>query len=563
MGANNSQDDFGESRGRARSAGSNVATASSNAVSNPVDLSWMEILESKPNKSPQRRTAASVDSATSPLRLSPSVSQDVSRASPRARLKKDIIFYPPEPSTPPKKKGKSSSALKSPTFSYGPSNSIALRLPSKQLSSTVRIHSSNSPNSPLSITVQSSTKTRDEPEFTPERSVGVYQIGDSIGKGAMGTVHRCFHTEEKRIYAMKRIQTQDLSDVDIQGIEAEIGFLHNFNHRNIVIYKETIQEGDYLNIILEYVENGSLSTILKKFGGRFPESLVAIFISQVLSGLQYLHSQNVIHRDIKCANILATKNGVMKVADFGVATRMTEFTKVHSVVGTPYWMAPEIISIGVQSTACDIWSLGCITIELLTGAPPYFHLQAMPAMFHIVQDSHPPMPEGVSDYLRSFLMNCFVKDPKRRVTADALLGHRWLVPNEERQMQNESVVRAYTGAIDSDAEMIAATIKMNGELLEENMTQQRQIYNASQRKSKAPAAQSHTRITKLRHRIMGSHSSDELEKAPKSPPPDKSKGIFRRSRARSNTGIFETQRISTKEKKYQSCSRTGFWFKRL
>ena len=108
-------------------------------------------------------------------------------------------------------------------------------------------------------------------------------------------------------------------------------------HPNIVKYIDTIRTDHNLNIVIEYVENGSLAQIVKKFGGSFPETLVAIYISQVLKGLSYLHTQGVIHRDIKGANILATKDGLIKLADFGVATKINDSKKSDSVVGTPYW----------------------------------------------------------------------------------------------------------------------------------------------------------------------------------------------------------------------------------
>ena len=128
--------------------------------------------------------------------------------------------------------------------------------------------------------------------------------------------------------------------------------------------------------------------------GKFPENLVALYMSQVLQGLLYLHEQGVIHRDIKGANILTTRDGLVKLADFGVATRGN--VGESSVVGTPYWMAPEVIELSGATTASDIWSLGCTVIELLDGKPPYHKLQPMPALFRIVNDDHPPLPEGAS-----------------------------------------------------------------------------------------------------------------------------------------------------------------------
>lgn len=151
-------------------------------------------------------------------------------------------------------------------------------------------------------------------------------------------------------------------------------------------------------------------------------------MTQVLQGLQYLHDQGVIHRDIKGANILTTKDGTVKLADFGVSTSTLAGgqDKEAQVVGTPYWMAPEIIQLSGASSASDIWSVGCTVIELQQGKPPYSHLAAMPALFAIVNDDHPPLPEGISSAARDFLMQCFQKDPNLRVTARKLMRHAWI-----------------------------------------------------------------------------------------------------------------------------------------
>ncbi|AEO56101.1 hypothetical protein MYCTH_2300618 [Thermothelomyces thermophilus ATCC 42464] len=150
-------------------------------------------------------------------------------------------------------------------------------------------------------------------------------------------------------------------------------------------------------------------------------------MTQVLQGLQYLHDQGVIHRDIKGANILTTKDGTVKLADFGVSTStLAGPDKEAQVVGTPYWMAPEIIQLSGATPASDIWSVGCTVIELLQGKPPYHNLAAMPALFAIVNDDHPPLPEGVSPAARDFLMQCFQKDPNLRVSARKLLRHAWI-----------------------------------------------------------------------------------------------------------------------------------------
>lgn len=186
-----------------------------------------------------------------------------------------------------------------------------------------------------------------------------------------------------------------------------------------------------MNIILEYIEGGSLQNLVKK-SGPLPEKLVHVYIKQVLEGLEYLHKQGIVHRDIKGGNILFTKTAIVKLADFGFAVILTDNEKTNSVVGTPYWMSPEVIeSKGNMSPACDIWSLGCTIIELLTGQPPYFNLELYGAMFRIVSDEHPPLPEGISESLYDFFKKCFVKDPEMRSTAKDLLKHPWIIlPNK-------------------------------------------------------------------------------------------------------------------------------------
>lgn len=174
----------------------------------------------------------------------------------------------------------------------------------------------------------------------------------------------------------------------------------------------------------EYCENGSLTAICKKFG-KFPEGLCQIYICQVLEGLLYLHDQGVIHRDIKGSNILATKEGSIKLADFGVATRAGGHDR--SVVGSPYWMAPEVVEQSGATTASDIWSVGCVVIELLEGQPPYHELEPMPALFRIVNDDCPPLPDSASPIVRDFLLQCFQKDSNLRISARKLLKHPWMV----------------------------------------------------------------------------------------------------------------------------------------
>ncbi|MCJ1473058.1 hypothetical protein MMC13_001707 [Lambiella insularis] len=269
------------------------------------------------------------------------------------------------------------------------------------------------------------SKEPNAPKPAQDAELKDYQLGDCLGKGAFGSVFRALNMGTGETVAVKQIKLADLPKSELRDITLEIDLLKNLDHPNIVKYHGFVKSSESLNIILEYCENGSLHSISKNFG-KFPENLVGLYMSQVLHGLLYLHEQGVIHRDIKGANILTTKQGLVKLADFGVATRTTSLRE-STVVGTPYWMAPEIIELVGATTASDIWSLGCTVIELLDGKPPYHKLQQMHALFRIVNDDHPPLPEGASPVVRDFLMQCFQKDPNLRVSARKLLKHPWIV----------------------------------------------------------------------------------------------------------------------------------------
>ncbi|TFK39077.1 hypothetical protein BDQ12DRAFT_630265 [Crucibulum laeve] len=273
------------------------------------------------------------------------------------------------------------------------------------------------------------------PKASSSKSLNDYQLGDSLGKGAFGQVYRALNWATGETVAVKEIQLSNIPKSELGEIMSEIDLLKNLNHANIVKYKGFVKTREYLYIILEFCENGSLHNISKRFG-KFPENLVAVYISQVLEGLVYLHDQGVIHRDIKGANILTNKDGTVKLADFGVAAKTGGVTD-GAVVGSPYWMAPEVIEQSGATTASDIWSVGCVVIELLEGHPPYHTLDPMPALFRIVQDDCPPIPEGASPIVKDFLYHCFQKDCNLRISAKKLLKHPWMVSARKQMAEGK------------------------------------------------------------------------------------------------------------------------------
>jgi len=254
-----------------------------------------------------------------------------------------------------------------------------------------------------------------------------FQLGNCIGRGQFGSVYRALNLNTGQMVAVKRIRLEGLKEDEVTQLMREVDLVKRLSHPSIVKYEGMARDEDTLSIVLEYVENGSLGQTLKAFG-KLNESLVASYVVKILEGLHYLHGSDVVHCDLKAANILTTKNGNIKLSDFGVSLNLRAMEReMKDVAGTPNWMAPEVIELKGASTKADIWSLGCTVIELLTGRPPYAEIaNSMSVMFRIVEDDMPPLPEGTSPLLQDFLKVCFNKDPTLRPSAEFLCEHEWL-----------------------------------------------------------------------------------------------------------------------------------------
>ena len=183
---------------------------------------------------------------------------------------------------------------------------------------------------------------------------------------------------------------------------------------------------DELWVVMEYLEGGALTDIVTNV--RMTEEQIATVCKMCLKALAYLHSQGVIHRDIKSDSILLAADGNVKLSDFGFCAQVsTELPKRKSLVGTPYWMSPEVISRLPYGPEVDIWSLGIMVIEMVDGEPPFFNEPPLQAMRRI-RDMPPPKLKNqkVSPQLQGFLYKMLVRDPAQRTSAVELLHHPFL-----------------------------------------------------------------------------------------------------------------------------------------
>ncbi|KAE8277435.1 Mitogen-activated protein kinase kinase kinase 19 [Larimichthys crocea] len=222
-------------------------------------------------------------------------------------------------------------------------------------------------------------------------------------------------------------------------LQGEVELLKTLRHSNIVGFLGTSLYQHVVSIFMEYVPGGSIASILHRFGP-LPERVLALYTHQILEGVDYLHLNRVIHRDLKGNNIMLMPTGVIKLIDFGCARRLSCLNHtssnsgdlLKSVHGTPYWMAPEVINETGYGRKSDIWSVGCTVFEMATGKPPLAHMDKMAALFYIgaQRGLMPSLPDGFSDNAKDFVKICLTSDQKLRPSADQLLKHSFIPQNE-------------------------------------------------------------------------------------------------------------------------------------
>nr|XP_019947181.1 PREDICTED: serine/threonine-protein kinase PAK 5 isoform X5 [Paralichthys olivaceus] len=246
-----------------------------------------------------------------------------------------------------------------------------------------------------------------------------------IGEGSTGIVCIASEKHSGKQVAVKKMDLRKQQRREL--LFNEVVIMRDYHHENVVDMYNSYLVGDELWVVMEFLEGGALTDIVTHT--RMNEEQIATVCLSVLRALSYLHTQGVIHRDIKSDSILLTSDGRIKLSDFGFCAQVSkEVPKRKSLVGTPYWMAPEVISRLPYGTEVDIWSLGIMVIEMVDGEPPYFNEPPLQAMRRIRDNLPPRLKEShkVSSVLRSFLDLMLVREPSQRATAQELLQHPFL-----------------------------------------------------------------------------------------------------------------------------------------
>ena len=279
----------------------------------------------------------------------------------------------------------------------------------------------------------------------------IYTFKEVIGKGSFGIVRTGYRKKEfspHKIYAIKSIYKKHLKKKDINNLEKELDILSSLDHPNISRFYEAFHDESHFNIVMELCRGKSLSKFLKDNGGYIDEKSSRIIIMKILHAVNYCHSFGIVHCDLKPDNIIFEipkeeedlddngNNGNeyfnsnfmdLKIVDFGLSSRIKKNQKLNNTVGTPYFIAPEMLS-GRYDEKCDIWSIGVILYYMLSGKFP-FKSDNNNDIFHKIETETPNFWElNISETAFNFLRKCLTKNPKLRPSAKECLMHPWLEP---------------------------------------------------------------------------------------------------------------------------------------
>lgn len=260
----------------------------------------------------------------------------------------------------------------------------------------------------------------------PRDPTPLFRIVEKAGQGALGAVYLAELASGKVAIKQMDLNVQPRKELIIN----EILVMKDLQHKNIVNFLDLYLRGTLdLWVIMEYMEGGLLTEVIENNEFKLSERQIATICFETLKGLQHLHRKHIIHRDIKLDNVLLDARGNVKITDFGFCAKLTDQrNKRATMVGTPYWMAPEVVKQKEYDEKVDVWLLGIMTIEMIEGEPPYLNEEPLKALYLIATNGTPKLkkPEVLLNLIKKFLSICLCVDVRYRALTDELLQHSFI-----------------------------------------------------------------------------------------------------------------------------------------